>query len=335
MADVVRVYVRSGHLYFRQVSTHIAPDPGNVTTVPDSSILESPEILKAVLESLPVGVWIMDHDGRIIQGNDAGRRIWGGARYVGIEQFGEYKGWWRDTGKLIRSEEWAAARAINKGETSINEEIEIECFDGTRKIILNSALPIRDDAGEIVGGIIVNVDITDRIGMEERLRLAAETDELTQALNRRRFLEVLDEEINRAVRYARPLSLIMFDVDRLKEINDSGGHEAGDRALVWLCEVVRSAVRKNESLARFGGDEFMLLLPETRLQAAIKTADRLCKSLAQRRDAAPAPLACSFGVCEYAAEETGDEFIRRVDQALYKAKSEGRGCVSAYPAPRS
>lgn len=132
----------------------------------------SVDILAAVLDALPVGVWIMDQDGRITHGNPAGRRIWAGARYVAPEQFGEYKGWWADTGERIAPSEWAAARAIQKGETSLDEVIDIECFDGSRKTILNSALPVRGPDGSILGAIIVNQDITDRRRAEsERERL--------------------------------------------------------------------------------------------------------------------------------------------------------------------
>jgi hypothetical protein len=119
-------------------------------------------LLQQVLEALPVGVWVMDHTGRITHGNPAGRRIWGGARYIGPAHFGEYKGWWADTGQRIAPDEWAASRAITRGETSIDEVVDIECFDGSRKTILNSALPLRDVAGQITGAIIINQDITDR-----------------------------------------------------------------------------------------------------------------------------------------------------------------------------
>lgn len=124
---------------------------------------EKEALLREVLESLPVGVWVMDAEGVIRQGNSEGRRIWAGAHYVGPEQFGVYKGWWLDTGKAIAAEEWAAARAIRDGVSVLGEEIQIECFDGSRKIILNSALPLRDPAtGAVAGAIIVNQDITAR-----------------------------------------------------------------------------------------------------------------------------------------------------------------------------
>jgi hypothetical protein len=146
----------------------------------EGSILSVEEInlLPLVLETLPVGVWIIDAGGRIVHGNPAGLRIWAGARYVGVERFGEYKGWWADTGKRIEAREWAGARAIEKGETSIDEVIDIECFDGTRKTMLNSAMPIKDAEGKVLGAIIVNQDIT------EKRRLEKEREDLIAKLEK-------------------------------------------------------------------------------------------------------------------------------------------------------
>src|SRR5574341_731234 len=132
----------------------------------------SEALLSKVLENLPVGIWITDQNGKIVHGNPTSQQIWAGARYVDLEQYGEYKGWWLDSGKLIEPGEWAAARAINRGETSLNEEIEIECFDGMHKVILNSAIPILDEHKATQGAIIVNEDITERKRAEEALRLA-------------------------------------------------------------------------------------------------------------------------------------------------------------------
>ena len=120
------------------------------------------DLLSMVLEGLPVGVWIMDRIGCITYGNPAALHIWAGGRYVGPELFGEYKGWWTGSNTRIAPDEWAAARAIQKGETSIDEVIDIECFDGTRKTILNSALPLRAPDGSISGAIIINQDISER-----------------------------------------------------------------------------------------------------------------------------------------------------------------------------
>ena len=128
----------------------------------EDALRASESLFRKVLEFLPVGVWITDPRGQIIHGNPASQQIWAGARYVGIEEYGEYKGWWADTGKRIEPEQWAAARAISQGESILNEEVEIETFDGKRKFILNSAVPILDEQGTPQGAIIVNQDNTQR-----------------------------------------------------------------------------------------------------------------------------------------------------------------------------
>lgn len=226
------------------------------------SVFDRSDLLHEVLAILPVGVWVMDGTGKILYGNPAAQRIWVGARYVGVEQLGEYKGWWVSTGKRIEAEEWAAARAILKGETSIDEEVEIECFDGTRKIILNSAMPIRDEGNRIVGAIIVNNDITERKHFEEQLRELAERDPLTNTYNRRHLYEMLRTEIERARRYGTALSIVMFDIDRFKNVNDTHGHVAGDRVLVGIAEIAQKQLRSVDLLARYGGEEFMIVTPD-------------------------------------------------------------------------
>jgi PAS domain S-box-containing protein len=139
----------------------------------NNALLQEREtLLSAVMKILPVGIWIVDKKGNITFGNDAAVEIWGGAQYVGLGQLGVYKGWWVKSGKLIEAHEWSAARAIEKGETSLDEEIEIECFDGSHKIILNSALPLRGEDGCVNGAIIINQDISERKRTEKELQAA-------------------------------------------------------------------------------------------------------------------------------------------------------------------
>lgn len=123
--------------------------------------------LQATLEALPIGVWFTDETGRLIYGNPAGRQIWGGAKYVQPGSYDVYRGWWPDTGRRLRSEEWAVSRAIRYGETSIDEEILIEAFDGTRKLLRNSAVPLIGPSGEMQGAVILNEDITERRRIEK------------------------------------------------------------------------------------------------------------------------------------------------------------------------
>lgn len=136
----------------------------------EERLKEREDLLKTVLELLPVGVWLFNEKGEIVSANEEARRIWAGIKLVGIEKFGEYKGWWLDSGKLIEPNEWSAARAIQKGEISIDEEIKIECFDGNHKIILNSATPLYNSNGKIRGAIVTNLDITERKKAEASIK---------------------------------------------------------------------------------------------------------------------------------------------------------------------
>ncbi|HET6420264.1 MAG TPA: PAS domain S-box protein [Geobacteraceae bacterium] len=126
-------------------------------------------LLRTVLETLPVGILILERDGTIAISNEAARKIWSGVRYVGINGYDLYKAWWHETGKKIEKEEWAGARAIMKGETSLGELVDIECFDGSRKTIVNSAVPLLNDKEEIFAAVIVNEEITELIRAEKSL----------------------------------------------------------------------------------------------------------------------------------------------------------------------
>lgn len=298
--------------------------------------------LRRVLEALPVGVWIMDRAGTIVLGNEAGQRIWAGARYVGPAQFGEYKGWWLHSGKPIGAEEWAAARAILRGETSLNEEVRIQCFDGSSKIILNSALPLRDGAGAVSGAVIVNQDITASKRAEQDLAAAnaalqegmareqalARTDVLTGLGNRRHFFDVGAQLFTVAQRYGTPLAAVLFDIDTFKRVNDERGHQAGDAVLRDVARIAREHARDADLLARYGGEEFILLLPNTGAAEALVAAELLRERVAADAAAAEAAgrrVTISAGVAGLAgADDTLDALIRRADEALYAAKRAGR-----------
>jgi PAS domain-containing protein len=137
-------------------------------TQADQALRASEELFRRVLELLPVGVWITDQNGKIVHGNPASQSIWAGARYVGIDRYGEYKGWWFDSGTPIEPEQWATTRTIKSGVTVLNEQVKVECFDGTHKFVLNSSIPIYGE-GTIQGAIIVNQDITQHMQYEQEL----------------------------------------------------------------------------------------------------------------------------------------------------------------------
>jgi PAS domain S-box-containing protein len=134
--------------------------------------------LRAVLDALPVGVFIANADGDLVEVNERARQIWGPPpRVQSIDEYVAYRGWWHDTGVPLESHDWAMARALTRGEVSIDEVIDIERFDGRRATIINNAAPIRDADGTIIGGIVAELDITEQKRIEHELLLAKEQAE--------------------------------------------------------------------------------------------------------------------------------------------------------------
>jgi len=170
-------------------------------------------------------------------------------------------------------------------------------------------------------------DATERMQIEERLKHLATTDVLTGILNRRRFDEVLADEIHRAARFSSPLSLILFDIDHFKRINDTCGHQAGDRALIQLALAVSGAIRTIDVFARWGGEEFVILAPNCDLNASRLLAEKLRMMVEKQRFADAGQVTCSFGVVEYAPGDDADSLIKKVDRCLYHAKASGRNRV--------
>jgi diguanylate cyclase (GGDEF)-like protein len=161
----------------------------------------------------------------------------------------------------------------------------------------------------------------------------ARTDPLTGLFNGRAFQERLGEEIARAQRYERPLCLLMIDVDGLKAVNDRGGHAAGDAALVRVAEALRNSARRTDVAARWGGDEFILLAPDTTVEAAATVGERVRALVAA--GAADGPLTVSVGLAALAQSDdaSGAGLRGRADRALYAAKSAGRNRVMQVAEP--
>jgi diguanylate cyclase (GGDEF)-like protein len=162
---------------------------------------------------------------------------------------------------------------------------------------------------------------------EEEIQRLATTDALTGIANRRKFYEILDKELSRAQRYGTPFSLIMYDLDHFKQVNDAHGHAVGDEVLKGGVDIVRRNIRAADILARWGGEEFMILTPETAVRAAENMAEKLRAEFEAHRFATAGTVTASFGVTQF---ETSDDVLsltKKVDEALYRAKAHGRNRV--------
>ncbi len=164
----------------------------------------------------------------------------------------------------------------------------------------------------------------------EQLEYISRTDHLTGIANRLALNEELKSEYLRAQRYNKPLSLIMVDIDYFKKINDRYGHIAGDAILKDVSRLLFENVREIDFVGRWGGEEFMIILPETAIDNTKAIAEKLRVQLHKNEFSLNEPVTASFGVTQYKPEESLDAFVQRADNLLYDAKEEGRNKVVAH-----
>ena len=183
-----------------------------------------------------------------------------------------------------------------------------------------------------------------RKSKEELLRLAM-TDALTGLFNRHHFNQVVEEEIGRALRYRRPLSVMVFDIDFFKRVNDTYGHSCGDRVLAMVARITREVLRSTEIAARYGGEEFIVLLPETPASKAAAVAERLRSKIEEAvltTERGPIRVTASFGVSDVLErsdvrhdDQLLSEFISTADRAMYASKEAGRNRVTVFEEEQS
>ncbi|MBL6999200.1 MAG: ABC transporter substrate-binding protein [Gammaproteobacteria bacterium] len=159
------------------------------------------------------------------------------------------------------------------------------------------------------------------------LQELADTDQLTGIANRRKTLNAIENFCQMANRYGYNFSLIFFDIDDFKEINDEYGHAVGDRVLCQLSELVNRQTRKTDTFGRWGGEEFILACPHADLAETEQKARLIQKKLSTFNFKLARPVSCSFGITEYLKHESVDDFIRRADRAMYQAKQSGKDCI--------
>jgi len=195
---------------------------------------------------------------------------------------------------------------------------------GDDRIVEVHGYPILEADGNVRRCIEYAIDVTERKEMQEQLVLLAETDALTGAWNRRKFYDLLDVEMTRSARYNRPLVLLMMDLDHFKQINDTLGHDVGDSVLQELVKMLKMQLRTSDVLARSGGEEFLVLAPETTLESGRLLAEKLVQASRSHRYPRADTVRLSIGVAAYQPNDSLDDLLKRADQALYRAKNNGR-----------
>jgi diguanylate cyclase (GGDEF)-like protein len=282
-----------------------------------------PVAREMVVDAMRDGVIVLDTAGRLVDANKVAL-----AAFPGLASLGE-----------------PAADALGRLGIPCSGETELELeLEGRKRWYRTTAVVIEDDLRER-GTLVLVSDVTETKELLSRLERLASTDALTGVDNRRCFFEHAERELELARRRGSALSFAMMDLDHFKKVNDRHGHAAGDAALVAACDACRAALRSTDILCRYGGEEFMVILPDASPAKAMDILERVRRNIAalivsDPASAQPFGLTVSIGLAGLDGEggpfEDLEVYIRRSDEALYRAKMEGRNRVVVFaPAAQS
>jgi diguanylate cyclase (GGDEF)-like protein/hemerythrin-like metal-binding protein/PAS domain S-box-containing protein len=305
-----------------------------------NALNESESRFRFFTDSAPVMVWISDNH----QNRTFFNKAW--SLFAG-EDIDLYQGQWRE---LIHPEDRDCYNDFldNLSLESRNAECEyrIRRSDGEYRYLLERVMPRFETDTAFIGYISSSTDISTQKQSEQTLSRMNEkleeevlkrtreiesmlrTDPLTGIGNRRFLMESLDEELKRSDRYGRNPALLFIDIDHFKVINDNYGHGIGDQVLIKTAKALQKEVRNIDALGRFGGEEFLVILPETSLQGALVIAERMRTRVKNTKFAEiDHSISISIGVAERESNEVAHDLIKRADEALYRAKNNGRDQV--------
>jgi len=320
-------------------------------TATEKSLRENSERLSAILEGLTVPTFVINADHITTHWNLACEKITGvpAREVIGTRQ--QWRAFYPSerpvmadliVDEVLESQILKHYSGMYRRSPLKDDAFEAEDFfphlGPGGKWLFFTAAPLKDSTGAVTGAIETLQDITDRktaelalCESERRHRELSITDGLTGLYNSRHFYTRAHEEVERCNRYATPLSLILLDVDNFKRFNDTYGHLEGDRVLAELAEVIRAEIRGSDSAYRYGGEEFIVLFPETVPADAEVVAERIRRAFAER-EFPPAPgervhMAISIGGGCYQPGEALIPFVKRIDGAMYAAKKLGKNRV--------
>ncbi len=290
------------------------------TTLQFKAFYLLPVASDVIIKSMQEGVLVTDVEGLIFFSNPAAKQFLGktDARLIGLPVAQVLADWLPEAYQA-----WDAGK----------EDVQLVLGQEEARYIRLTISRLADDVGETIGSVLKLYDNTDQKNYELRLNELAISDPLTGCYNRRYFYEIALAYYNQTLRSHKPLSLMMLDIDQFKQINDTNGHVKGDHVLQSVVTLCKSLVRAQDIFSRYGGEEFILAMPETSLQGALLVAERLRSAIEGMNDGSGGiSVTASFGVVVTTgdAEVTLDILVNRVDQAMYTAKRAGRNQVMAW-----
>lgn len=334
---------KNGSTYFQEASVTMLEDGGRVCIIRDITwrkrseerLRRSERFLNMIFDSIRDPFCIFDDEFRIVRANEAyatlkGKRVddlLGRICHEALENSGTV------------CEGCVVGESLRTSGPGVKEK-RITLRDGNTAWMEIYTYPILDEDGKVSHVIEYTRDITERKRVEEDKRLLIErleylsrTDGLTGLMNRRALTDGFMHEIDRAERYGSELSIILCDIDNFKEINDAWGHDMGDKALQAVSATLKTILRKADIVGRHGGDEFLLILPETSINGAEGLAEKLLAAVRntdlRSGDGQRVAITISIGVAGLEiGRDNMDTFIKRADNAMYAAKQGGRDRVS-------
>jgi diguanylate cyclase (GGDEF)-like protein/PAS domain S-box-containing protein len=309
--------IEMGHIGHLPVAVHRALDEKALREERDRAqigLRHSEARYRALAGNLSYGICRCDLDGKFLEVNEAMVKMLGYAsreELLGVNLASE----------LIQNPVKRAQLLGQAGQQGTVDPVEIEWKrkDGTSLKVRVSGQEVMGEQGELHSYEVITEDVTKQRQLEDHLRQQAARDPLTGLANYRHLAEVLDMEIKRSERTGREFALLLFDLDGLKQINDRYGHLIGSHALCRVADVL-SFCRDIDTAARYGGDEFAVVLPETDVEAANHAAQRICDSIAN--DGMEPALSVSIGVAVYPHDgESLETLLRAADVAMYSMKA--------------
>ncbi len=281
------------------------------------------QLLDAILDGAASLIMVLDARGSLVRWNRACEQLVG---YTAAEL--SKPGALLD---LVPAAERAGAdtarRAVMAGESPVEAEFHWRTRDGGLRLIAWSATALTGRDGRVTHIVATGTDVTDerrwdeeRVATEERLRHIADHDALTGLFNRRRFEEELERHIARGRRYGISGALLLIDLDDFKHVNDGFGHRTGDAVLTAVADVLDSRLRESDVVARFGGDEFAVLMPVGGETEAAELAELLTAAVNREVKSPAGPLYASVGYAVFDQSTTNDEILSRADEAMYEDK---------------